>query len=178
MQLVLESVMSGLGRKVGFGRLTVGAILVGMLSAPGISYAQSLKEQIVGTWRLVSIYNEDKGVKTNNYGDTPVGLLMFDRPGNVMQFLSKPGTPKFAENNRLKGTDAENRAVVQSMIGGVGSYTVDGDTATISWVASSYPNRVGTQEKRTYKITGDNMVSTNPVASAGGTSYSSYIRAK
>ena len=178
MQLVLESVMSGLGRKVGFGRLTVGAILVGMLSAPGISYAQSLKEQIVGTWRLVSIYNEEKGAKAYNFGDKPVGLLMFDRSGNVMQFLSKPGTPKFAVSNRLKGTDAENRAVVQSMIAGFGSYTVDGDTVTVSWVASSYPNRVGAQEKRSYKITGDNMVGTNPVASSGGTSYSSYSRAK
>jgi hypothetical protein len=85
---------------------------------------------------------------------------MFDRSGNVMQFLSKPGTPKFAVSNRLKGTDAENRAVVQSMISGFGNYTVDGDTITISWVASSYPNRVGTQEKRSYKITGDNMVAT------------------
>ena len=162
----------------GFGCLAAGALFFGLLSMPGMSCAQSLKEQIVGTWRLASIYNEDKGVKTYNFGDKPAGLLMFDRAGNVLQFLSKPGAPKFAAGNRMKGTDAENRAVVQSIIAGIGSYAVDGETVTISWLASSFPNRDGTQEKRTYKITGDTMTATNPVASSGGTSYSSYTRAK
>jgi lipocalin-like protein len=170
--------MDGLGRKFNFGWLAAGAMLSALVSLPGISYAQSLKEQIVGTWRLASIYNEENGVKHFNFGDKPVGMLMFDRSGNVVQFLSKSDVPKFAVANRLKGTDAENRVAMQSIIAGFGSYAVDGDTVTISWLASSYPNRAGTQEKRTYKITGDNMVGTNPVASSGGTSYSHYTRAK
>jgi hypothetical protein len=153
-------------------------MLFALVSAPGISVGQSLKEQIIGTWRLTSIYNEEKGTKTNNYGDNPLGLLMFDRSGNVLQFLQKPGVPKFAENNRLKGTDAENRAALQSLTGGFGTYTVDGDIVTISWVASSFPNRIGTQEKRTYKIDGDKLVTTNPTASSGGTAYATYTRAK
>ena len=165
-------------RKIGLGCLVASAMLVGLLSVQGISLGQSLKEQIVGTWQITSIYNEEKEAKTYNFGDKPVGLLMFDRSGNVMQFLAKPGAPKFAENNRLKGTDAENRAAIQSLIAGFGSYTVDGDTVTISWLASSFPNRVGAPEKRTYKITGDNMAVTNPTASSGGTSYASYTRAK
>ena len=153
-------------------------MLAGLLSAPGMSLGQSLKEQIIGTWRLVSIYNEEKGVKTHNFGEKPVGLLMFDRSGNVMNFLSKPGIPKFAVSNRLKGTDAEYRGAMQSLISGFGTYSVEGDTATITWVASSYPNRVGTTEKRTYKIVGDEMSATNSTASSGGISYSSYTRAK
>src|ERR1051325_9299952 len=96
-----------------FGCYVALVVLCGSVFLPEISYGQSLKEQIVGTWRLVSIYNEENGKKTNNFGDNPTGLLMFDRLGNVMQFLSRPGAPKFAENNRLKGTDAENRAAIQ-----------------------------------------------------------------
>jgi hypothetical protein len=153
-------------------------MLAGLLTLPSSSVAQSLKEQIVGTWRLVSIYNEENGTKTYNFGEKPVGLLMFDRSGNVMNFLSKPGLPKFAVSNRLKGTDAEYRAAMQGQIAGFGTYTIDGDTATITWLASSYPNRVGTMEKRTYKITGDDMTATNPTASSGGISFSSYTRAK
>jgi hypothetical protein len=64
------------------------------------------------------------------------------------------------------------------MIAGFGTYAIEGDTVTVSWVASSYPNRVGTKETRTYKISGDNMTGTNPTASSGGTSYSNYTRAK
>ena len=33
------------------------------LAAPGIALGESLKEGIVGAWRLASIYNEENGVK-------------------------------------------------------------------------------------------------------------------
>ena len=159
-------------------RLAAGAAFVGLLAAPAIALGQSLKEQIVGAWRYVSIYNEESGVKKYLYGEKPVGLLVFDRSGNVIQYLSKPDVPKFAANNRLKGTDQEYRTVMQSIVSGLGTYTVEGDTVTIKWVASSYPNRAGTTEKRTYKIAGDEMTSVNPTAASGGTAYAKFVRAK
>ena len=158
--------------------LIVGASLAGLLSAPGYVFGQSLKEQIVGTWRVVSIYNEQAGVKKHLYGDEPVGLVMFDRSGYVIQYLSKPDVPNFGSNNRLQGTDQEYRTVVQSILAGFGTYTVDGDTVTITWVASSFPNRTGTTEKRTYKVVGDNMTAVNPTAASGGTSYQTLMRLK
>jgi hypothetical protein len=153
-------------------------MLLGMAVNSGAALGQSLKEQIVGTWRLVSIYNEEKGAKTYNYGEKPMGLLMFDRSGNVMQILSKPGLPKFAAKNRMKGTDAEYRSVMQGMLSGFGTYAIDGDTVTIKWSASSYPNREEAPEKRTYKIVGSEMNATNPTASSGGISYAKWSRAK
>jgi hypothetical protein len=107
-----------------------------------------------------------------------VGLTVFDRSGYVISFLSKPELPKFAVNNRLKGTDAEYRAVVQGMISQFGTYTVEGDTVIIKWIASSFPNRAGTTEKRTYKIAGDSMTSVNPTGASGGTAYQTYVRGK
>jgi Lipocalin-like domain len=149
------------------------------LSAPATVLGQSLKDNIVGTWRTVSIYNEADGKKTHLYGERPVGLTMFDRSGNYMTYLSKPDVPKFANANRLKGTDAEYRGVMQSMISGFGTYTVDGDTVTIKHVASSYPNRAGTTEKRTYKMTSpDEILTSNPTAASGGTSYAKLVRVK
>ena len=153
-------------------------LLATLLSVPCTALAQSLKEGIVGAWRHVSIYNEESGVKQNLYGDKPVGLTVFDRSGYVISFLSKPELPKFAVNNRLKGTDAEYRAVVQGMISQFGTYTVEGDTVSIKWIASSFPNRAGTTEKRTYKIAGDSMTSVNPTGASGGTAYQTYVRAK
>ena len=152
--------------------------LAGLLSIPVVAQAQSLKEQIVGTWRLVAIYNDVGGSKMHFYGDKPMGMTMFDRSGNFLSFYSKPDLPKFAVANRLKGTDAENRAVVHGMISGYGTYTVDGDTVAVSYIASSFPNRAGTIEKRTYKIAGDEMTVVNPTAASGGTSYQKLLRAK
>jgi hypothetical protein len=157
---------------------TLGAVLVVLLAIPGMALSQSLKEQIVGAWRVASIYNEENGVKRHLYGEKPVGLFIFDRAGNVSQFLTRPDLPKFAEANRLKGTDKEYRAVMQGMISGFGTYTVESDVVTIKWVASSYPNRAGTTEKRTYKIMGDELTSTNPTAASGGTSHTRFVRAK
>ena len=170
--------MSAFVNKKGFARLAASVALAGLLSVTGIALGQSLKDQIVGTWRTVSIYNEIDGVKTNLYGDKPAGLTVFDRSGNFLSYLSKPQLPKFAAANRLKGTDAENRDVIHGMISGFGTYTVDGDTVSIAHIASSYPNRAGTTEKRTYKITGDEMTSVNPSAASGGTSYQKFVRVK
>jgi lipocalin-like protein len=170
--------MRGLVCGSGWARFAVGAALAGLLSVPGIALGQSLKEQIVGAWRMVSIYSEEGGVKTHLYGERPMGLTVFDRSGYVISFLSKPELPKFAAKNRLKGTDAEYRGVMQGMISQFGTYMVDGDTVTVKWIASSYPNRVGTTEKRTYKVVGDEMTSVNPTAASGGTSYAKYVRAK
>jgi len=167
---------SGRKLKLQFVRMGLAATLATSWTAT--AFGQSLKEQIVGAWRTVSIYNEEGGAKRHLYGDKPVGMTVFDRSGTYISWLSKPDLPKFAGNNRLKGTDAEYRGVVQGMIAGFGTYSVEGDTVTIRWVASSYPNRAGTTEKRIYKIAGDELTSVNPTAASGGTSYSKLVRVK
>jgi hypothetical protein len=151
---------------------------IAVFLSPGVAGAQALKDQIVGSWRLVSIYNEENGAKHQNFGDKPVGLLMFDRSGNVITFLSKPDLPKFASANRLKGSDKEYRDIMQGIVAGFGTYTVQGDAVAIKWIASTYPNRIGTTEKRMYKVAGNELSSTNPTAASGGTSYAKYVRAK
>jgi hypothetical protein len=159
-------------------RLPAGIALALAASLPAAVLGQGLKDQIVGTWKTVAIYNEQDGKKTHYYGEKPVGITVFDKSGTYVSWLSKPDLPKIAAGNRMKGTDAEYKAIVQGMIAGYGTYTVDGDTVSIKWIASSYPNRAGTTEKRTYKITGDEMSSVNPTAASGGMSYSKLVRVK
>jgi hypothetical protein len=170
--------MNRIACKSAFSGLVASAWLAATLTAPGIAFGQSLKEQIVGAWRTDAIYNEEGGVKRHLYGEKPVGMTVFDRSGTYISWLSKPDLPKFAAKNRLKGTDAEYRGIMQGMVAGFGTYTVEGDTVTIKWVASSYPNRAGTTEKRTYKLAGDELTAVNPTAASGGTSYSKLVRVK
>ena len=159
-------------------RRVAATALAGLLLVPVMAGAQSLKEQIVGTWRLVSIYNEINGTKVHLYGEKPMGMTVFDRSGNHLSFLSKPDLPKFAVANRLQGTDAENRAVMRGIISGYGTYIVEGDKVAVTSLASSYPNRIGTVETRTYKIVEDQMTVVNPTAASGGISYQTYVRVK
>jgi len=67
---------------------------------------------------------------------------------------------------------------MQGMIAGFGTYTVEGDTVAIKWIASSYPNRAGTTETRSYKLSGDELTAVNPTAASGGTSYAKFVRIK
>lgn len=170
--------MNGLGHRSVWVCVAAGVVLAGLFSTPGIASGQSLKDQIIGAWQQVSIYTEEGGVKSHPYGDKIVGLVVFDRSGYIISFLSKAELPKFAVNNRLKGTDAEYRAVMQGIIAGFGRYTVEGERVSIAWEASSFPNRAGTTEKRTYTIVGDEMTAVNPTASSGGTSYQKWVRVK
>jgi hypothetical protein len=66
--------------------------------------------------------------------------------------------PRIASNNRLAGTDADNRAIVQGTLALFGTYTVDEakKTLTFNIVASTYPNAEGTSQTRTIdKLTAD-----------------------
>jgi hypothetical protein len=83
--------------------------------------------------------------------------------------------PEFAAGYRLKGTDEEYRTVMQGIIAGFGTYTV---TSHDQMGGEQLPNRAGTTEKRTYKITGEQMTSVNPTAASGGTSYQTFERTK
>jgi hypothetical protein len=160
------------------GWVVVGMVVLGSSEAWAQQKSGGLKQQILGSWSLISLYNEEQGVKSYPYGEKPVGLFVFDRSGYVSQFLWKPDLAKFAFPNRLKGTDKEYREVMQGMLSGFGTYTVEGDSVIIKWVASSYPNRAGTAEKRVYKIVGDELDGMNPTAASGGSSHAKYVRAK
>src|SRR5947209_4688833 len=118
------------------GAIVASAVL---LACPLAALAE-LKDEIVGTWKTVSIYNEQDGKKAHLYTEKPAGLTVFDKSGNYISYLGKPDLPKFATANRMKGTDAEYRQVSQGIIAGYGTYKVEGDKVTIKWVASSYPN--------------------------------------
>src|SRR2546428_4769655 len=74
-----ESVMRGLVYRTGWAHLAAGAVLAGLLSAPGLALGQSLKEQIVGAWRIVAIYNEAGGGQMALYRGKNVGVAEVGR---------------------------------------------------------------------------------------------------
>jgi hypothetical protein len=142
--------------------------------------ARSAKDQLVGTWVLVSAYNERQdGSKFEPFGANPTGILMFDGNGRFSLELIRSGLPKFASNNRQEGTPEENKAIVQGIICFFGTYSVSEADHTLNYhiESSSFPNWNGTDQKRSFTLTGDEMTYTGPGAS-GGTSHLVWKRAK
>lgn len=131
--------------------------------------AKTLRDQLVGTWSFViaEITTAD-GKKTLPFGDKPKGMLIFTADGHFSQVHVAGDLPKIASNNRLAGTDADNKAIVHGSLALFGTYTVDEDKKTLTFKidASTYPNLQGVAQTRTIDLlTADEFRNTNPAAS-------------
>ena len=137
------------------------------------SFAQqkSLKEQLVGTWTLVSVSSKlPDGAPV--WGANPVGLLIFTSSGHYSTQIMRADLPKYASNNRAKGTPEEYKAIAMGSVANFGTYSLNEEhkTFTISYDASTFPNRKGAKETRPFVIEGDQLRITNPAPSTGGES--------
>ena len=142
--------------------------------------AQSVKDQLVGTWMLVAVYDaRPDGSKFDPFDGNPTGILMFDGNGHFAAQLMGSGFPKFASNNRLEGSPEENKAIVQGSICYFGTYSVSEADHTLTYhvESSSFPNFNGADQTRAFTLTGDELTYTGPT-STGGTSHVVWKRAK
>jgi hypothetical protein len=153
-------------------------ILMGLALLPSNAAAQqkSIKDQIVGTWTLVSTTGRlADGSPT--WGTNPKTLLLFTDNGRFSAHLMRSDRSKFAANSRLKGTPDENKATVEGTLSYFGTYTISEPDKTITYhiEGSSYPNWNGTDQKRPIlSLTADELKYANP-APSGGTAASELL---
>ena len=106
--------------------LAAALALVLSAGAASAQTGQTLRDKLVGTWDFViaEITTTD-GKKTFPFGEHPKGLLIFTAEGRFSQVHISGDLPKIASNNRLAGTDADNRAIVAGSLCLIGTYDVD-----------------------------------------------------
>ncbi len=162
------------------GAIGLLALFIGIALPKDEAAAQTGKD-LVGSWTLVSVTNEKDGQKVEPYGPNPRGCFMLDGQ-RFSIVVVRPGRPKFASNNRLAGTPAENQETVRGSIAYFGTYTVsatDNTLVTLHIEGSSYPNWEGAEQKRVLTVAGDEMNFVNPTISTGaGTAQLVWRRAK
>jgi hypothetical protein len=164
--------------------LSLSAIIaLGLTLLPGSGVAQqkTLKEQLVGTWTLVSFDSFDSsGAKVPNMegGDLKGLLILTDNGRMSNQMITQ--FPKIASSDRLKSTPAEEKAVAHGILSYFGSYTVSEPDKTImlNIERSSFPNQVASNVKRVATLTGDELKIDNPGRQAGGRTVTVWRRAK
>ena len=91
---------------------------------------KSLRERLLGAWTLVSIVATRPDGNKEEPFSTDEGILMFDGSGYFSVQLCKRGRPKYASNNRLKGTLEEYQASAQGCYTAWGRYTVSEPAGT------------------------------------------------
>jgi hypothetical protein len=156
-------------------------VMSGALNVHAQEKGDSLAKQLQGSWILVSIINEQDGKKSEVFGPNPRGLLILAPGGHFSMILMRATLPKFASNNRVKGTAEENQAVVQGSQAVFGTYKVTSEKDHIvmmHYEASTFPNWDGQDLPRVMTVSGDEMQQTTPGASFGGKNYLIWKRAK
>jgi len=64
----------------------IAALGLAMLPGAAVAQQKTIKEQLVGTWIVVSIVNTAKdGKKVDLWGANPKGTMMFDGSGHFAQ---------------------------------------------------------------------------------------------
>ncbi len=166
---------------------TATLIIIGLLvgialpSDNAAGQQRSLRDQVVGSWTYVSVdIVRPDGSRVPLYGPNPQGLATFDSNGHYMLLTARAGLPKFASNDRMKGTAEDNKAIVQGSIAHFGTYTVNEADKTITFhiQTSTFPNWNGTEQKRPFTINAEELTWRTPASSGGGTAEVVLRRAK
>jgi Lipocalin-like domain len=77
---------------------------------------KSDKEQLVGSWILVSLTAGNGAKQTLPYGANPKGTMMVDANGRFSITVVRSDLPRFASDNRMTGTPEENTPIVRGCI--------------------------------------------------------------
>ena len=126
---------------------------------------------LVGSWRLVSYEGRSAaGGVTQDYGPTPQGRLMYDQGGRMSVHLLKPDRTRFASGDFLRPNPDELREAFDGYFGYYGRYTVDEEAGVVTHhvEGAAYPNYIGTEQRRTFRLEGDRLVLQTPPERAGG----------
>ena len=139
-------------------RRTALAVTAAAFSAPvAMAQQRSLKDQLIGTWTLVSQeltpLNGTKRQIAN-----PKGILMFDVGGRHAYFLVRGDRPKYRSPGAP--TTEEIAATVRDYTGGnFGTWSVNeaDKTLTRRYDGAVNPNNDGTETKATVSLSGDEL---------------------
>lgn len=159
-----------MNRRTALTAISTSLLLAGLAAPAGDAAAQGAKK-LIGTWAPVSVDTTDaSGKKTPSFGPNPRGSLIFTSSGRYSIWVGAGSLPKFASNNRAKGSAEENQAVLAGSIAHFGRYTVDEKDKSFTFhvETSTFPNWDGTAQKRPFTVSGDELKYTNPAGSAGG----------
>ena len=126
---------------------------------------------VIGHWRLIAVEaHDDAGSVSYVFGRHPRGQVMYDAAGNVYVLLFDPDRPQFASGDRLRGTSQEIQAAFEGSVAYYGRYTIDQTAGRVTHhvLGSTFPNWIGTDLVRYFKIDGQRLrLTTAPFVQGG-----------
>jgi hypothetical protein len=134
--------------------------------------SQDLKNKFIGVWKLVSAEarRPNGEVVPYRYGAGSIGYIMYDATGHMAVQLMQSNRPKFASGDPDQGTAEEIKAAFDGYGAYFGTYEIhEVEGFVIHRVEGSlFPNNVGTEQKRFFEFSGDQLILQPPPRQVGG----------
>jgi hypothetical protein len=130
-----------------------------------------LSDRFVGTWRLVSfVGHSTDGREISTYGAKPHGFLMYDKGGRMSVQIARSDRRPFKSSDPFRASPEELKDAFEGYFGYFGRYTVDERAGTVTHhiESGSYPNFVGTDQRRLFTWQNDCLVLSTPPERMGG----------
>src|SRR5262249_19220904 len=143
------------------GILSISAMTgFGLALVPGSAVGQEkpLKDQLVGSWILVSTETMTQSGKRYPYGTDPRGILIFDAIGRYAAVQGRIDRPKLKSAVRRDVTKEEFGAAALDFAANFGSWAVNVDKALVRrFEGALNPNLEGIVTKASISLVGDTL---------------------
>jgi hypothetical protein len=170
-----------MNRRATLATTTALCLAVGLSASDALAQQKSRKEQLVGTWTLVSSDQvRPDGSKLRQFGANPNGINVFDANGRFFLMMASADNLRIASNDRSMTKSEEDGLIVES-IAYYGTYTLNEEVNVISLHldASTFPNQVGTDQKRSItSLTANELTYSSPAAKSGDQVHQVWKRAQ
>jgi hypothetical protein len=112
---------------------------------------------LVGMWRLMSFQREYQASDDREWpmGMSPTGYILFLPDGRMVVVIT-------GEGRKAATTDQDRVGLFNTLVAYTGPYRVDGDRWITMVEVSMNPAWVGTEQARTFQISGDLLKETSP----------------
>ena len=137
--------------------LAFGLLALSLLPVLARADDTALRQNIVGTWKLVSVVYEDQATKERMpvYGEHPRGIQIATPQGRWLALMT-------GENRPIPKTDEDRAQALKTMIAYTGRYRVE-DGKVITKVEAAWNEAwVGGEQVREIKIDGDKLYIESP----------------
>jgi len=141
--------------------LAMGFLLCTVFQSSAQVSEKSLREALIGTWKLVSTEEKLRDGRTRPYPDLGAdasGYLVYAQDGYMCVALMKPSRPNW-HSNEENANDSEKISAASGFSSYCGRYEIDEKNQVIVHYpeVSFNPNFIGTVQKRPYRLQGNRM---------------------
>jgi lipocalin-like protein len=130
---------------------------------------RTMKEALVGTWKLVSAKETVDGESRDAFGRAPTGFLTYTNDDRMMGMISHGERKPLSIPDYVGAPPSERAEAFATFLAYAGTYKLEGSRVIHHVEASWLENSVGTEQvRRIVKLEGDQLLLRTPPYLKGG----------